>query len=503
MATTNPDALTKSLGHPGGHDESWHHQLGPGFAARGYEETDELEGSRAIAVFDRMRKTDGQIGALVRAIVGPILANRHSLLAGKVKPHVRDAVARALGIMEADEDGRTPRGDSVTLSRHLAEALLAPFLGVVAFETRYAVVEPPADLVEKYPDVEWPVLMFDLAGLDYRSPRTYSEIRTDRNGRLAGIIQAGVGWDVTGHGRGTQVIGGPSPSDNHREVYLEAWRLVTYSYEREGADWWGSSILRSSYKNWLLKDELLRIDAMAAERNGMGLPLVYYSDEGTKEEALNIAAGLRAGAYAGGAVPDGKYRVELLAPNGQVRDVLPSIKYHDEAAGRSALAMFLNLGHDNGAKALGDTFVDYFMLAENALDNWVCEVVTEQVIRPFVAANFGVDEMYPVLQGDELTSEGTPTAEALKSLVDAKIITPDEGLETEYRRRLGLPKAEEPRELPGTTVEGQPGYTEDPADLEPLADESENYLPDDVDEDPLLAAAERLVNRIAALRAAG
>jgi hypothetical protein len=41
-------------------------------------------------------------------------------------------------------------------------------------------------------------------------------------------------------------------------------------------------LLRNGYKNWLIKDRLLRVQAQTIERNGMGIPL-YKGQEGASE----------------------------------------------------------------------------------------------------------------------------------------------------------------------------------------------------------------------------
>lgn len=486
------------LGQPGGHAESWHPQLGAGFVARGYEETPELEFPASVAVYDRMRNTESQIDAVLRAINLPILSNEHHLKTDGVADHVAEFVRTELGL-GAEPRGRRRR-QGIVFRDHLREALACLPLGFMPFEQVYEVGPPSSD--QEHLDL--PEQVAHLRKLAPRLPRTISEIRVQRDGGLAGMVQNGVGWDASGYGRGVQVIGGTGGADNSREVFIPAERLVVYCYDKEGANWSGRSLLRSAYKNWLLKDQLIRTDAIAADRHGVGVPVVYFNDQGDRQTALGIAQTFRGGSYAGAAIPDGKYRLELIGVTGQVKDVLPSIKYHDEAMGRSALAMFLNLGHDNGARALGDTFVDYFVMSLRALDEWFCEVATEHIIRDLVALNFGPDEPYPVLVCDEISSESTPTAEALKTLVDAQIIRPDAELEAEMRRRLGLPK------MPtfSLTTDPDSGTSDAPADLapgvmEPGMMEPGMMEPGVMPSDPILNKAAHLVDRIAQLRARG
>lgn len=420
----DPTFRTSESGHPGGHAVEWHHKLGHGYKAHSYEENPDLEFPLSIAVFDRMRKQEAQIAALLRAINLPILGARWSLATEAVRPAVARFVETELGLTRQEKGHGRRRRQGIVWTEHLRHALLALPLGFMPFEQVYAPGGPTAE----QQDVEgMPEVLIHLRKLGPRLPRTVQEIRVDRDGGLAGIMQVGVGWDATGQGHNVQVIGGRG-QDTDAEIWIPASQLVMYCYDREGADWTGNGILRSAYKNYLLKTELERIDAMSGERNGMGIPLVYYTSEGSEGEALKIAQGIRSGSTAGGAIPDGKYRVEIEGVKGTIKDLLPSIKHHEQAMSRAALAMFLDLGHDNGARSLGETFVDLFTASLNAVTGWVCEVATEAIIRDLVELNFGPDEPYPVLTCDPISSEATPTAEALKVLVEARLIEPDEPL---------------------------------------------------------------------------
>ena len=49
-------------------------------------------------------------------------------------------------------------------------------------------------------------------------------------------------------------------------------RLIAHVNEKEGGNWFGRPWLRALYRSWLLKDRLLRVDAMKHERIRMGVP---------------------------------------------------------------------------------------------------------------------------------------------------------------------------------------------------------------------------------------
>jgi hypothetical protein len=93
------------------------------------------------------------------------------------------------------------------------------------------------------------------------------------------------------------------------------------------------------------------------------------------------------------------------------------------------------------------------------------------VVEDLVDVNFGVDEPTPRLVFDEIGSRQDATAAALQMLVNARLITPDERLESFLRQATGLPGAD-----PDTAVEplapaGTPNPTPQP-NPDGTADES-------------------------------
>jgi hypothetical protein len=101
--------------------------------------------------------------------------------------------------------------------------------------------------------------------------------------------------------------------------------------------------------------------------------------------------------------------------------------------------MFKTLGHDSGARSLGDTFVDIFTQAVQSIANYFARVATEHIIRDLVELNFGPEEPYPTLSPGDLSANRAITTTALKELVDAGIIRPDDKLEAFMRATTGLP----------------------------------------------------------------
>jgi len=406
-----PSALTTEVGSPGGLSGAG----GRWTVDDSYEEAVDLRWPNSVRVFDLMWRTDGQTNSVVRAIGLPIRQTRWAVTGSNVDPRVRALVEAELGLQVDEEGRRRTSGMGFSFDEHLRTALLSLVYGFMPFEQVYALGPPPASI----PGL--PPVLAHLRKLAPRMPRTLLRVDVAADGGLAGV---------------TQLV--PRGGYLTQEVTIGTDRLVMYANERVGADWYGTSILRSAFKHWLLKEQTLRLMAVAAERNSLGVPVVTYPAGGSRAEALAIGKRFRAGEEAAVAQEEG-YSTELLGVTGSTIDLLPHLRWHDESIGRSALAMFLNLGHDRGARSLGDTFLDFFTLAENAIVAHLEEVLTEHVVRDLVAVNFGPDEPYPTIKADEIVTGGPLAADAISTLVREGVIIPDLDLEAHIRRQGNLP----------------------------------------------------------------
>lgn len=453
-----PEAM---LGHPGGMAASWTPVTGPGWVSAGWEDNPDLTFPWSIHVYDRMRRTDTQVAAILRAVALPLRAAKWTLDSEGVDPAVTAFVASELNLA-----GGASLPGGVSWDEHLREVLLALAWGFAPFERVYRIGPPVTEGA--------PRQVAHLRALASRPPRTLNELRVTREGDLEGVVQAAVGMDTSP----SLLDGGSSVSlSGHNDVFIPRDRLAFYVLDREGADWAGTSLLRAAYKDWYLKEQAVRHAGQAVERNSMGLPVVEYDDDTDRTLALDIARAARAGATAGVAIPRGRMSFTLTGVSGGTVDAIPLIHYHDQAMTRSALAMFLDLGHDNGARALGDTFVDFFTASLRSLAEWVGTAATNEVIRPLVAVNFGDDAAVPLLTCEEITARQSATADAIKTLVDSGVVTPDQPLQDQVRRSYGLPPSD-----PESSMIEQP---------EPMVG-----LP----MDQAVAQAQSLVERLAALK---
>lgn len=466
MAPTLPPALTRELGTaladpaatpPGGTDA--------------FESTPELQWPLNLAVFDKMRRTDSQMRAVGRAAKNPIQGTGWAIprplvttvaedlardrvtglgnTAGDVDPRVRAHVEAELGLAVDAQGRRRARRGGVSWDDTLRHLLLMLDFGHMPLEQVY---QPgPPDTPVPQPTVN------HLHKLAPRMPRTLAGVDVAADGGLAGIRQYVV--------RDKKTVEVPIPVD----------RLVMFTLDREGGNWLGESIYRSAYKHWLIKDVLIRVAASAVDRTGMGLPVVFYpageaNEASNRSRALKMARELRVGDDAGVGLPTG-WEIKLLGVEGSVVDALPWVKYHDQAASRSALQMVLDLGHDRGAQSLGETFVDLLLLAGGAIITQIEDTLTEHVIRDLVRINFSEDEPYPPIVADPLDAKSAPTAEALAALAAAGLIdAADPPVQDAVHRRYGLPAPSRGSLLPGTGTPDVPAGTPQPErDVGPAA----------------------------------
>lgn len=389
------------------------------------ETTPELQWPQNLRVYDKMRRTDPQVQAMLRAVTLPIVRTPWRIQPNGASPEVVQFVAQDLGLpIVGAPDGETmPRTrDRFSWAKHLRMALLSLSYGHMVFEQVYR--------------IEWV------------GDRPYARLRK-LGPRMPLTIS---GWDVAADGGLNSII--QAPRGNQRERSLPVSRLVVYVNEQEGGNWTGQSLLRSAYKNWILKDRALRVDAMSLDRNGIGLPIYEGApDEKDLNPGKKLAASIRAGNDSGAAIPHGA-KLALKGVEGQLPDGLARIRYHDQQISSAVLAHFLNLGQSRGTGswALGSTFADFFTMSLGAVADDAQDVANAHIVEDLVDLNFGEGTPAPRIVHDPIGSRSSEIVAALQLLVNAGIITPDQPLETFMRTALDLPAAED---SPATTDDGE------------------------------------------------
>jgi hypothetical protein len=373
------------------------------------EYNSKLIGTAGVAIYDEMRKSDGTVRAVVQAVTLPIRAANWF-----VKPASED---------QADQDIASFVDDclfeysTISYPDFLRQALLSLVFGVMAFEKVYTTRE-----VDGQTRIVW-------SKLAPRLPRSIQKWEI-KDGAF-GITQTrsdGVTAEIPGD------------------------RLLLFINEIEGENWWGTSILRAAYKPWFMKSTLEKIDAIAHERQGIGVPKITLPDGATKSDvtkAEDIAKNMRANHQAYAIQPDG-YSIEFMDMKASTtRDTSNSLAYHSREIMKSALAQFLELGSTNaggtgGSRALSQDHSDLFMLSLETVARWFAGVMSKDAIRELVDLNFDNVSKYPTLDFEGITEADVKAiADTYASLVTSGAVTPQDADEAYFRELNDFPELDE------------------------------------------------------------
>lgn len=398
-----------------------------------FEQVPELIWPNSVRVFTRMSREDGRIASILAAIGLPVRRTAWRIAPNGARDEVVAFVAKNLGlpIRGGEEDVKPSERtrDRFSWSQHLQQALLMLVFGHSVFEQVYRIDDDGKAVLRK---------------LAPRPAQTIAYWDVARDGGLNGIQQYPEG-SIGGGGQG-QVIYAGRTFDN----MIPIGRLVAYVRDADPGVWVGNSILRPAYKHWLLKDELIRIQAVIARRNGMGVPVAYATEQESAAGVgdpkalapyLKIASQYRGGNSAGVAMPFGS-KLEIKGVDGNLpHDIPQMIEYHDKQMALAGLAHFLNLDR-GGSYALASIQADTFTQSVQTVADIIRDTAQAHIVEDLVDLNYGPDEAVPLLTCDEIGSRQDATAAALQMLVTAGLLTPDPRLEAFERQTLGLPSAD-------------------------------------------------------------
>ncbi|MFC0504238.1 phage portal protein family protein [Micromonospora costi] len=423
-----------------------------------YEHIPDLLYPASVPIYAQMRR-DPRLAAVVDGYGLQIRRAQWQLDGAGCRPEVTQFVADCLGLNVVGEDKATgARRRGVSWNDHLRSALLSQVWGHYAFELEAEIVDGRRAR---------------LTTLAERIPATIMAIHADpRTGALLGIDQ-----QITSRQ--------PSPQ-------IPADRLVFYSRNREGSGWQGTSLLRPAYAPWLLKREMLRVNAISNRRWGAGVP-VAEANPGTNPspaqmaEAQRMVSAARAGDQAGASVPPG-FTMRIVGLSGSIPDTLGFIRFLNQEMSGSVLMPHLDLGTtQTGARALGESFIDSWTLALESEAEAIADTATRQVCVPIVDWNWGEDEPVPRVVVSGVGSRREVTAESLQLLLNSGALSADPRLEAWVRREYRLPERDPdaPRPLPA----GAPARVPDRPQVDEERAQEEEETPGGGDGERVAAAA--------------
>lgn len=360
----------------------------------------DLAGTKGIEKYNEMRRSDGTIRGALMAVMLPVLGANWYIQAASDDPV--DQLAAQLVTNSLF--------NQVSFDDFARQALTFLPFGFSLFEQIYQIAQV---------DGKDYVLLKDMG---YRKQTSLKRwVMEDGN---PGIQQILLGGGVA----------------NIPEI-----KLTRFTFEQEGDNYEGVSLLRSAYKHWYMKTEMELIDGMAHEKQGLGILKIRTPRDAVdkdKEEAREIASEQRANESNYIEEQEG-YSFDFMDMKARTtRDIIPSIQYHNRQILQSVLAQFLDIGSkgSSGSLAASDNQLDLFLMAEASIAKEFQEPVNQTVVKNIVDLNGLNVKDYPKLEYDRIGSSTVSSlSEALNKLFTAGAITPDPDIEAYIREYLHLP----------------------------------------------------------------
>lgn len=403
-----------------GVDDSWYIDL----MAGGPDVNPLLTGRAKYQVYNEMRLSDPTVRSCLWMFKLPIRAASWKVTPASEDPVdklVAEAVAWQFGLEDDIDDGRL----DFTWDQSLAQALLYLDFGAMFEEIIWA------DEMETWYDSDGdPHPVRPISRLAPRFPSSVIRVAHDwKSGSLDWIVQ-----DLPG--------ARPIPGS----------KLLHYALDREGHNWWGTSLLRPMYGPWRLKKALMIAAGIGWDRHAVGTPVVRFPLGGgnvARQQAEAIARNYRVHergyvvlegpaptAQGGGNLWD----IQILNGAGTLADPVTLMKEYDVQIATAGLQMFARLGTTaTGSRAVGEVLSDPFYLAVQSIAKSLAAVRTRHAVRQFVTMNFGAEIDTPKFEVSKIQAKNvTVLARAIADLSAAGLHFTDVSTQNDIRDQLDL-----------------------------------------------------------------
>lgn len=374
-----------------------------------------LRGPRAAKTYDEMRRSESQVSMLLKAMTNTIKAGNWEIEAAADVPNGEKHAALIGHIKDTNIDFET----------HLHEALTMLIFG-------YSVIERVDKVVFNDPKFG---TYNGLKALAYRSQKTIERWNFNSDtGELDNVEQ----WAQ-----------GDTVKKGSANLCMPAEFLLIFTVDKEGDNYEGISLLRPMYGAWFRKNLYLKIAAIGAEKNAIGTPIGTIpagkeNDKAQKQQFEEALSNYTAHEAAYITVPEG-WKVEMQEGKFDPSKIKELITLENTEMINAVVANFLALGMNGGggAYALGQDLSDFFLTGLQSYANIVTGVWNRKLIPDMIKQNYGPQESYPKLKASGIDDKaGKELVEILKTLIDSKVIKPDDKLDAHARKMYRLPAAD-------------------------------------------------------------
>lgn len=328
----------------------------------------DLQFPKSVEIYDEMRKSDGTVIAILRAMKSPLISAKWQIQSGweeAIDKEIADFITHNLF-------------EKIKFKHFLRESLGFLDFGFYYFEKCFEIVDGK---------IEWK----DFAPRTPRSHYLWSMQSLKDN--------TWIDWHPQGI---TQQVNSTDEGSSSMTREIPWNKLILFSFEREGNNFEWTSILRNAYKHYYYKDLLYKVSSISAERYGVGIPVASVKssmNEKNKEKLVEFLKNIRSNEQSYGVYTDDASDLRIMTPEGSGigTDIQESIKHHDRKIYDSILAGFLNLTTgEGGSNALSKDQSSFFLRGLQWIADFFIETMNAH-IKELVDYNYNGVEKYPTL----------------------------------------------------------------------------------------------------------
>lgn len=336
------------------------------------EYNSDLQFPESIKIYDEMRKSDGTVIAILRAIKQPLISAKWQIQAwgeDEFDKELADFITHNLF-------------EKIKFKHFLRESLGFLDFGFYYFEKNFEIVDGI---------IEWK----DFAP---RLPKAHY---------LWGITNEDwVDWHPTGV---TQQVNATDEGKTSQTLTIPWDKIILFSFEKEGNNFEGVSVLRNAYKHYYYKDLLYKVSSISSERYGVGIPVASVKssmNEANKNKLVEFLKNIRSNEQSYWVYTDDAMDVRIMTPEGSGvgSQIQTSIDHHDRKIYDSILAGFLNLTTgDGGSNALSKDQSSFFLRGLQGTADFFIDTMNEH-IRELINLNYKDVTVYPKLTVSDIGS---------------------------------------------------------------------------------------------------
>lgn len=360
-----PEQLTSTFGKSGT-------QIAGGMIDEDYNPN--LQFPESVDTFNEMRKSDGTVIAILKAIKHPILSAKWQIQSAgedKEDKEIADFVQHNLF-------------EKIQFKKFLKEALGYLDFGFYYFEKVFEVKDGMIEWKKFAPRVPKSHYLWEITGKEWV------------NGHPAGVTQ--------------QLISADDDKNELTNYPTIPWgKLILFTNDREGNNFEGVSVLRYAYKHWYYKDLMYKVSSVSAERYGVGVPIAKVKSSmkaASRQKVEEWLKNIRSNEKSYGVLTDDVTEFKIQTPEGsgvgaQVKD---NIEHHDRKIYDSILAGFLNLSSgDGGSNALSKDQSSFFLEGLQSVSDYIVDELQPH-IKELVDMNYADVKKYPKLMVTDVGS---------------------------------------------------------------------------------------------------